>query len=147
MASSRKALTLAKLEAFQQLVDAGLLSKEALQANLSDAVEKGDITALTEKSFEGKAESLLAFAKEFGLVKEAGAPVGGGVHRTGYLHIIKTQHPETASAIDAMNEISKKSYEITLEDGSKITVQPMPFARNLSPKKEDTSKKDGVVTV
>ena len=146
MAQSKKALTMAKLEAFQALVSAGVVTKESIAPSVKDGLANGDIAFLTESAFEGKSAELLTFAKDFGLVKENGA-VPSGFHKTGYLALIKSQYPETVAAIDAFNELSKNSYSIVLESGEKITVQPMPFARNISPKASDATKGETTETV
>ena len=54
--------------------------------------------------------------------------------KKGYERYIKVQYPETVPLIDAMDKLSEKSYLITLDSGEVVTIQPLPFCRNITPK-------------
>jgi len=132
-AVSKKGLTLAKLSTWLELKNQGILSPDRLAVAVKEGLEKGEIVPQTEEVFAAQSADLLAFAKELQLIKVA-KPAFGGVHKKGYESYIKSQYPETVPLIDAMDKLSERSYEVITDSGEILTVQPLPFYRNITPK-------------
>jgi hypothetical protein len=147
---SKKGLTLAKLTTWLELSNQGILDAERLASAVKEGLEKGEIVPQTEEVFAAQSAELLAFAKQLQLIKVA-KPAFGGVHKKGYESYIKAQHPETVPLIEAMDKLSERSYEIITDSGEILTVQPLPFYRNITPKASDAQadvpETEGSVTV
>ena len=139
MADSKKQVTFLKLETWMGLVKDGFLPQDRLDAALKEGVEKGELTPQTEEAFASRSADLLAFAKQLNLVKAKSAPFGGGKKGKDWEDYIREQHPETVPLFDAGKTLQSKSYEITTDSGEKVTLQPLPFVRNITPKPASTT--------
>lgn len=152
MADSKKQTTFAKLETWMSLAKDGYLPQDRLDAALKEGIEKGEIVPQTEEAFAARSAELLAFAKQLNLIKTKSAPFGGKKGKD-WEDYIREQHPETIPLFDAGKTLQSKSYEITTDAGEKVTLQPLPFVRNITPKPAtsatpvDPVPAEGTVTV
>jgi hypothetical protein len=133
MADSKKQTTFAKLETWMSLAKDGYLPQDRLDAALKEGIEKGEIVPQTEEAFAARSAELLAFAKQLNLIKTKSAPFAGKKGKD-WEDYIREQHPETIPLFDAGKTLQSKSYEITTDAGEKVTLQPLPFVRNITPK-------------
>jgi hypothetical protein len=131
---SKKGLTLSKLQTWLELSKEGILTADRLAVAVKDGIDKGEIVAQTEEVFSAQSAELLEFAKSLNLIKTKSAPFGGGKKGKDYEDYIRAQYPETVPMFDAIKTLTSKSYEITTDAGDKLTVQPLPFCRNITPK-------------
>jgi len=134
MADSKKQTTFAKLETWMSLAKDGYLPQDRLDTALKEGIEKGEIVPQTEEVFAARSAELLAFAKQLNLIKTAKSASFGGKKGKDWEDYIREQHPETIPLFDAGKELQSKSYEITTDAGEKVTLQPLPFVRNITPK-------------
>jgi len=149
-AVSKKGLTLAKLTTWMELKNQGILAPDRLALAVKEGIAKDEIAPQTEEVFAAQSAELLAFAKELNLIKTKSAPFGK--KGKSYEDYIIEQYPAAKAGIDAVHELSKQTFKITLDSGDVVTVQPLPFYRNISPKSAtpttaDVPSTEGAVVV
>ena len=147
---SKKGLTLSKLQTWLELSKEGILTADRLAVAVKDGVDKGEIVAQTEEVFSAQSAELLEFAKSLNLIRTKSAPFGGKKGKD-WEDYVRAQYPATVPLFDAIKTLTSKSYEITTDAGEKVTIQPLPFCRNITPKSAkpatDTVPAEGTVTV
>jgi hypothetical protein len=129
---STKGITMSKLETWMGLTKEGFLPQDRLDLAVKEGLEKGEIAPQTEEAFAERSAELLEFAKKLNLIKAKS--VAFGKKGKDFEDYIREQHPETIPLFDAVKQLTSKSYVITTDAGESLTIQPLPFCRNITPK-------------